>query len=79
VNIGFRFVGDVVVDDIAQFFNIDTPGGDIRCNQYTGFPCFKSFQGFLPLILGLVAMNCSSIDIFLFEVPGNLVSTVFCS
>ena len=77
MNIGFRFVGDVVVDDIAQFLNIDAPGSDICSHQHTGFTRLETVKGFYPLILGLVAMDRSCGDVLLFKVPGNLVSPVF--
>jgi len=36
--IGLRLVGKVIVDDMGNAFDIQAPGGDVRCDQH-GFPC----------------------------------------
>jgi len=57
VDITFRHVGKLEVDDMGYPFHIDAPGRDIRRHQDTRLAVAEPFERALPRTLGLIAMN----------------------
>ena len=44
VYISLRNIWQIKIDHMPKIINIDTPGGDISCNEYPGFTGFKLFN-----------------------------------
>lgn len=63
VDIAFRLIGQVVVDDVSHVVYIDAAGGDVGGDEDTGTPglevCQRSFTG----TLRLVAVDGLSLDV----------------
>jgi len=57
VDVGFGFVGEVVVDDEAYVFDVDSAGGDISGNEDGDAAGFECFEGFFTLILGFISVD----------------------
>lgn len=57
VDVGFWFVGEVVVHDEADVFYIDSAGGDVCGDEDGDGACFEFCEGFFALGLGFVAMD----------------------
>ena len=55
--IGFCYVRNFIIDDIFEPADIDTSGRNICGYQYLGLFRLEIFQGLLPSVLALVAMD----------------------
>ena len=51
VNVGIRFVGEVVVDDQIDSLDVDAPRCDIGCNENADLSASKIFEGTNPCAL----------------------------
>lgn len=76
VDIGFRDVGNVKIDDQGQLFDIDTPGGNIGGHQYSRAAAFKIPEGLLTGTLRFIAMDGGSFYTALLQNPDHLVGPV---
>ena len=57
VNIGFRHIGQIIVEHMREVINIDTPCRNICCHQHTGVAVFKIGECMLSCVLRFVTMN----------------------
>ena len=57
MDIGFRLIGKLKVDDMRKRIDIDSARGNIGGNQYADFSALKVGQRLLACPLGLVAVN----------------------
>lgn len=57
MNIRFRYIGQLIVDNVCQLVYVDAPGGDIRRDQYPRMPALEILQCILPGVLRFVAMD----------------------
>ena len=73
VNIRLRDIGQVEVDYVRQFVNINTACGDIGSYQYTGFARLEVSQSRLACTLRFVTMNCLGFNTCLCEIAGHPV------
>ncbi len=48
MNVTFRLVWEVVIDNVSDGIDIDTPGRDVSCHQDTGSSSFEICQCCLP-------------------------------
>ena len=61
VHVGFGYIRDFVIDDVAQLVNVDASCGDISGHQHPHLPCLELLQCFLALILRFVPVDGSGI------------------
>lgn len=57
MNIGFRDLGQVELDDVREFLDIDAAGGNIRRDQDAGFMVLEIAESVLTGILGFVSVD----------------------
>jgi hypothetical protein len=62
MQIRFWFLGQFVVDDVRQPFNVDTPGGDICRYQHLQSARLKGGKGASALKLAFITVNGSGAD-----------------
>src|SRR5271169_4510217 len=61
----------VVIDDVSNFLNVDTPGGKIRRDEHAEASLLKAGQGRSALRLRTVAVDCSGSDAVATQAFGN--------
>ena len=76
VDIGLRHLGQIVVEDMGQLFDVQPPGGDVSGHQGLEFPGPEVGQGLLAGGLALVAVDGGGGDPVLAQLPGHLVGPV---
>ena len=74
--IGFRYVGQLIVDDMCQLVYVDAPGGDIRRDQYPRMPALEILQCILPGVLRFVAMDGFRADACPYEALSDLIGAM---
>ena len=74
--IGFGYIRQLEIDDMRQFVNVDTPGGDIGCHQNPRMPALKILQGPLPGILRFVTVDGLRPDARPYQTLGNFVGAM---
>jgi hypothetical protein len=74
--IRFRYVGQLIVDDVCQLVYVDAPGGDIRRDQYPRMSALEILQCLLPGVLRLVAMDSFGADACPYEALGDLIGAM---
>lgn len=77
MHVGLRDIRDVIVDHVLQGVNINPTGGDIGRDQHPGSLLLEIGQGSLPVVLGLVSMDCFRDDSSSDEELHNFVRSVF--
>src|SRR5439155_172700 len=66
-------LGKVVVDHVADVFDVQPSGGDVRRDQYVEIPLAESLKGALALALGHVAVDCRDVVLFLLQLVLKIV------
>jgi hypothetical protein len=79
MDIGLWYIGQLEVDDMAEFIHINSSRGDVSSHQNPYFPFFKSIHRPIPLRLAFVAMDGFGLYSGSGQVLGNFICTVFCS
>lgn len=77
VNEGFWVVGQFVVDDMADFFDVKTSASQVSGHQDPNSPTFKSLKCSLSGGLGFIAVDGLGPDALLVQMKGQLVGTMF--
>jgi hypothetical protein len=77
VHIVFRVHGEVVVDDMRDAVDVDTPGSDVGSHQDSDFALFEVTQGAQPLALGAVRVQRGRRNVLRVELFGQPVGSVF--
>ena len=75
VHIGFRHIGQVVLDHVADRVDVDATRGDIGGHQNPDLASFEVGQGAFPLALALVAVDGGCVDAGLLQALGHAVCT----
>ena len=57
VDVGFRLNRQVVIEDISNVVHVDSPGGNVGCNQHLDFSLFELLQRTGSSCLRFVPMN----------------------
>ena len=76
---GFWNVGQVVVEYMGNIVHVDSPRGDIGCDQYADLLGFEIAKSFLPPVLAFVAVNGGASDSRFFQNANDFVGSVLCS
>ena len=77
VNVGFRFVRKVEVDDEGHCFDIDPACCDVGSDEDRNFSLTEAVEGAVTLRLRAVAVDGFRGDAFLADHPGEFVGAVF--
>ena len=77
MDIAFRLVGKIVVDDVTNARNVDASRGDVGRHQHFDLVVAKCSECLLPSRLRLVAVNCRGTDTVLLEVLRKSIRTSF--
>ena len=77
MNIAFRLVGKLKIDDMRNVFDIDAPRGDIGCHQNPRRSRAKFVKRSLACILGFSAMQRAGRMSRLYKQFHDLVRAVF--
>ena len=72
----FRHIRQVEVEDVRYGVDIDAAGGDVGGDQHAGAAGTKAGQGALALRLGFVAVNGGSLDAGSEQMPGDAIGAV---
>ena len=48
---------EIKIDDVSDAFNVNAPGGNIRCHKHAGLSILKILQGACSLVLAAVGVN----------------------
>ena len=78
VDIGFRYIRDIVVDHIFESIDIDPTRSDICGNQYPSFLGLEILKCSLPIILRFVPMDRLSRHSLLHEEFCYFISPMLC-
>ncbi len=73
VDIGFRNVGQLVIDDVADIVDVDAAGGDVGGDQGAQLAGLEGLQGAFTLRLVLVAVDGGGFDAAGLQIGGDLV------
>ena len=76
VHIIFGVLGQLVIDDVGDAFDVQSPGNDIRGHQNRHPALHEGLQRALALPLGLVGMDGSGLDAALLQHPHHPVGRV---
>ena len=76
VDVGLRYVGQVVVEHVGELLNVQAPGGDVGGHQNLHRAALEVGQGLLSGGLALVAVDGGGGDTRLDQIPGHLVGPV---
>ena len=76
MDVGLRYVGQVVVEHVGELLNVQAPGSDVGSHQDLHRAAFEVGQGLLPGGLALVAVDGGGGDARLDQIPGHLVGPV---
>ena len=63
----FRDVGHVEVDDVTQQRDVDAARRDVGCDQHAEFSAFEILERTRPLALRAIAVDAVDADVVLFE------------
>ena len=77
MHIVFSDVGQLVVDDVRQFVDVDTTRRDVGGNQYVQFAALEIGERPCTRILAFVAVNCVGLDACLEQFVGQSVGAPF--
>src|SRR5690554_3542816 len=77
VNIAFRFVRQLIVDDMSNARNVNAARGDIGCHQHARLAIAEIVERALSCTLRLVAMDRLSDDARLFKLLADAIGTMF--
>ena len=77
VHVGLADVRDFEIDDVADAFHIDASRCNVGGDKDFDFPFTESVHGPVPLGLAFVAVDGLASDVMLFQVPDNLVGSIF--
>jgi hypothetical protein len=58
MNVSFRFIGKVHIDDEGDIFNVDSSSGHIGCHEDRESSLFEFGQGSFTLWLRAIAVDC---------------------
>ena len=58
MNVSFRFVGQIHVDDEGDIFNVDSPSGNIGCHEDRESSFLEFSQGAFTLWLRAISVDC---------------------
>ena len=73
VHVVFRHIGNFVIHDMGQVFNVNAAGCDIGGDQDPNVAALESSQGLSASSLALVAMQCHRLDAVFGQVVGHIV------
>ncbi len=73
MDIGFRHVGQLEIDDVADVIDVDAAGGDVGGDQRAQLAGLEGLQGAFALRLVLVAVDGGGFDAAGLKVSGDLV------
>ena len=76
MDVGFRNVGELEVDDVGQLVDIDAAGGDIRCDEYPCLSAFKVEECALAGVLRLIAVDRFGADAGSYQSLGDFIGAV---
>ena len=76
MDVGFRNLGQVVVHHAGQILNVQSPRGDVRCDEHPDFSFLKAGQRLLTGGLTLVAVNGGGGNFSFFQIPADLIRPV---
>ena len=57
MDVRFAFLRNVLVDNVRDSGDVDTPSGNVGCDKHAESPLLKARQGIVPLTLRSVRMN----------------------
>ena len=73
MNVAFRDVGKLVIDDVRHLVDVDAPRGDVRCDEPANAPRSERAERRLSLPLALVAVDCGDLDAGSFQMASNFI------
>ena len=73
VHVVFRHIGNFVIHDMGQVFNVNAAGCDVGGDQDPNVAALESSQGLSASSLALVAMQCHRLDAVFGQVVGHIV------
>jgi hypothetical protein len=76
MDIGFRHVWQLVIDDMGDAIDIDAARGDVACHQHLGPAVAKIGDGALARTLRLVAVDGIGVNAPTRELLGNAVGAM---
>ena len=76
VNVGFRNVRQVVVDDERQLTDVDAARGDVGRNENGDLARLEVLERTLALVLRLVAVDGARLDVGMAEIAGDFIRAV---
>ena len=77
VDIGFRFHGHIVIEDMGKACHVDAAGCDIRRHQHPALAGFETVERCLPRVLGFVPVDAGCLNALAFQIPDDAVHAVF--
>ena len=76
MDIAFRHIGQIKIDNVRDIIDINTARRDIGCDQQPQFTGFKVSQSALALRLAFIAMDGAGANAGFFEAFYHLVSAM---
>jgi hypothetical protein len=76
VNVVFRLLGNVVVDDVTDAGDIESALGDVRRDEHANLPCLEVVERTGALALRLVSVHRCGGDALIFQVLNDTIGAV---